>query len=280
MRWYWKLLIGAGAAGFAALLTRRLHPGWRVAAAGTAFALPFGVDALVKATVAPRAVLLFVSDTHGPATSNAELARQLAAEPGVAAILHGGDIADAPELWRAWWDVPFAALRNVVAVPGNHDVASVDQQREFRRRFGTLPRKVTVGNVDVLCLPWAPTWDDARWLREQVAASTARFRVLLLHHPLWSAADGSFEDRTTTGIRAKLSDALPRIDLVLAGHDHVYWDSTHEVTGGQVRQIIVGSGPKLYACDARAVGCVSGERSYLRIEATDDELRVERKVVL
>lgn len=278
-RW-WCVAGTAAAAGGGtslALCRTRLHPAAKVLLSALAFGAPFAVDALLRRAKA-TCTLIYVSDTHGSAASNARLAAALRAEPGVDAFLHGGDVADAADLYRPWWDNIFASVGTWWVAEGNHD-AITESREAFRSRFGSLPRVERCGNVEVYILPWRIDNSVGRWAREQLEQSTARWRILVAHHPFWSAAAGGWESEYTVMCRNRLEDVLAQMDLVLVGHDHVYWDSTHDLDGVQVRQILLHSGPKHYDCDYRAEGCEERTRDYLRITASESKLVVERKTL-
>jgi len=217
----------------------------------------------------PVASFLFVSDTHGAARYNAPVAQKMLQETGISAVFHGGDIVDSEDLWSAWWDQPYADVISrwpVYAAEGNHDL---DGRTGFERRFGNLPTKVRIANADIFVLPWH-VYDELR-------ASTARTRILVVHHPLWSARDS--EIRSGESLRVRLEPCLPYIDLVLAGHQHVSWDATFRVDGHEIRQIIEKTGPKNYECSADAVGCIEGSTGYVRVDLTEKGYRIGRRVV-
>lgn len=72
--------------------------------------------------------------------------------------------------------------------------------------------------------PWAVPATDAERamvadLERRLKASTARWKVVIGHHPLWSSSGGKFEQART--LRAVLLPTLCRYaDLYLAGHEH------------------------------------------------------------
>ena len=221
--------------------------------------------------------VLFMSDTHGPAASNEALVDALLAEDGITAVLHGGDVADAADLYGPWWDDPF---RDVEArwpfyvAQGNHDATSVGTKAAFAARFPVLPARLECGAAEIYILPYWPSVADVAWLTEQVTTSTAAWRVLVVHRPVWPV------NRGNAGLRGALWPVLPRIDLVLSGHEHVSSDSTHEVGSAQVRQIIEVSGSKKYECPVHPVAtCEAGETAYWRLDFYEDEIRASRQVI-
>jgi len=264
-------LLGAAGAGLALRLSRGRTAGLRAAVAGIAFAAPWAVNAAVRT---PDCSMLFIADTHGPAASNAALVRAMILEDGISAVLLAGDVFDSDNLAAPWFDEPF---RDAVArwpfyvAAGNHDE---DAQQAFAARFPALPARLVCGSAEVYMLPWSSTAADAAWLAARVEASTARWRVLVTHRAVWPVAGGN------AAMRESLAAVLPRIDLVLSGHEHVSSDAMHVVGGHPVRQIVEVSGSKKYACPARpAAPCVSGETAYWRLDFYADEIAATRRKV-
>lgn len=271
-----KLLAGLAAAGATAsalvvYLLRNRRPAARYLLGATAFLLPFGAYATTT-TLKGKTTFLFITDTHGSANINTLLVKALLREPDVDFVVHGGDIADGEQWWTTWWDTPFKGLIDrypVYPVTGNHDM---DALTGFNRRFPgrSSPYKVSFPGVDLFFIPWGAGSSAAAWLDQATLASTAPCKILVTHRPLWPA-QGSGSNLPTL-----LAGSLPRLDLVLAGHNHVSQDRT--VNG--LRQIIAISGPKKYTCNADATGCVNGQTDYWRIEVGRDGVyHAIRKVV-
>lgn len=258
------LLVGS-AASVGSFVLLKDKPRWmRYLVGGIAFLFPFAVKALQK----PLSSFLFITDTHGAATSNAGLVRSLLHEDDVAAVLHGGDIADSDSLWSAWWDAPFKDVISrwkVIASQGNHD-----PDNGFSTRFGSVPRVEQFPNVDVIVVPWPVNDTVARQVDQMLTASTARYRILVSHQPLWNGSGW-------TGAGQALRASLDKVDLILCGHVHVAWDSTRLVGSRMLRQIAEISGPKEYACEAGMTGCRSGSHGYWRIDVYDDGIETTRR---
>jgi tartrate-resistant acid phosphatase type 5 len=72
--------------------------------------------------------------------------------------------------------------------------------------------------------PWAAPQNEQErnmvaWLDERLRASTARWRIVIAHHPLWSSAGGKFQQARV--LRRLLLPTLCRnADMFLAGHEH------------------------------------------------------------
>lgn len=83
------------------------------------------------------------------------------------------------------------------------------------------------------------------WLEDVLASSASQWKIVLLHHPLYSSG----RHGSTVGARERLEPILARhhVDLVLAGHDHHYERThpregvTHVVSGGGCKTTAVGS---------------------------------------
>jgi 3',5'-cyclic AMP phosphodiesterase CpdA len=82
------------------------------------------------------------------------------------------------------------------------------------------------------------------WLDDALASATSQWKVVLLHHPLYSSG----RHGSTVGARERLEPILARhhVDLVLAGHDH-HFERTHPQDG--ITYVVSGGG-----CKTTAVG--------------------------
>jgi len=102
---------------------------------------------------------------------------------------------------------------------------------------------------------WAvPRTEDeirmAAWLEESLAASKARWKIVIGHHPIWSSAGSKFQQARMMR-RLILPSLCRHADLYLAGHEHtleVHTDSCKEVPEAQGRpplpQIVSGAAGK------------------------------------
>jgi hypothetical protein len=182
---------------------------------------------------APEVHLAVVGDvgdsgTHVDATG-AAVARVAAGEPFDALVLLGDNVypdGDPSRLRGAVFD-PFADVlasgADLVAILGNHDVIGGhgDDQLEvlgmegrwWSRTYGDV---LLVGlDSNVLDAP-----GQREFLEEALATSDARWRIVAVHHPPYSAGyQGS-----SVEVRTLLAPILTRhgVQLVLSGHDHDY----------------------------------------------------------
>ena len=116
------------------------------------------------------------------------------------------------------------------------------------------------------------------WLEQALAASRARWRVVYGHHPPYSTGRRHASD---FGLRRKLEPLLqgdassaPRVQVVLAGHDHFY-QRFHPQQG--IAYFVCGSSGKLRRGNARPSSLVAAvedrQRVFMLWEATAAELR-------
>lgn len=262
--------LAGAAAGLA--LTKRRSSGTRALAAVVGFAAPWGLRAAVASP--SSCTVLWITDVHGSPVSNAALVEAMTRETGVDRVLNSGDVVDTSDQWPTHWDRPFALVTDrwpVDAASGNHDHEDDATYAGFVDRFGHEPKTIVCGNAEFFLVPWGTGDRTASWLYDHVRSSTARWKVLVTHRPVWGVDGNEYLARI-------LADSIPYLDLVLAGHQHVSWDSTHDVDGHLVRQIIDVSGPKKYDCLDDVEGCVQDETAYWRI-TFGDGISAVRKVV-
>jgi acid phosphatase type 7 len=137
-------------------------------------------------------------------------------------VHYGNDLGGWGDFWEATTDTLVSAP--LVPVHGNHEgmveeffaeVAAPGNEQWFSMDFG--PLHVAVLNDS--------TYDDvldeqAAWLDDDLAQSTAPFTLVATHRPLWSSGShGSDEE-----LQAVIGPVLDEhgVDLVVVGHDHGY----------------------------------------------------------
>jgi 3',5'-cyclic AMP phosphodiesterase CpdA len=164
-------------------------------------------------------------------------------------MLHTGDLVNRGSRdfeWAEWFKAGGFLHAMVPAVPvaGNHEYDSLgltqaDQVRAltflWRPQF-RLPVEVDLPDTvqetayavrytrDVHLFVLDSNQSDmtvqAEWLNRQLAGSQARWKIVTMHHPVFSSGKG----RDNRGLRAVLLPILlkHKVDLVLQGHDHTY----------------------------------------------------------
>jgi hypothetical protein len=92
--------------------------------------------------------------------------------------------------------------------------------------------------------------DLVAWLDESLASSTARWKIVIGHHPLWSTAGSKFAQ--AQALRELILPTLcRRADLYLAGHEHtleLHLDDCSQAAPGTgaspLLQVVSGAGAK------------------------------------
>jgi 3',5'-cyclic AMP phosphodiesterase CpdA len=131
--------------------------------------------------------------------------------------------------------VPFAptmARTPLYAVLGNHDV-DTENGKPFLDAV-VLPTNPVDGTEHFYSFDWGPCHCAAldsnadlsvgspqrTWLDADLSASPARWKFVLLHHPLWSSSSHG----SSPALQASLSPVLEahEVDVVFSGHDHDY----------------------------------------------------------
>ncbi|MEM8546738.1 MAG: metallophosphoesterase family protein [Pseudomonadota bacterium] len=208
-------------------------------------------------------------------------------------ILHAGDLVNLPSRdleWAEWFDATGFIHGMIPAVPlaGNHEyerlgLSAPGQDRllsiMWRPQF-TLPEEPTL-DADLQEVAYDLRYSEdihlfiistqshriaaqAEWLDAQLAASDARWKIVSMHHPVFSSGDG----RDSPERRAALLPVINKhqVDLVLQGHDHTYARGVISQTPKRV-----AFGARGAQVDTMFVNSVSGPKQYrFRADGWDD----------
>lgn len=79
-----------------------------------------------------------------------------------------------------------------------------------------------------------------QWLDEAIGASQATWKILAMHHPIYS--NGSHGDDTEGNNQDLIPIICNRIDLVLSGHDHDFAYLRSSEDGCPIEQLVIGTG--------------------------------------
>lgn len=179
--------------------------------------------------------------------------------------IHAGDLVNTAMYDKEWAEWFEAVGRTHVLIPilpvaGNHDYMNFSASKLFaspdktvsplwRPQFelpivGELPvdlretvydiRYTKDLHIFVLDSSGVAFDQQLRWLDDQVEASTAKWRILTMHHPLFSFVGGN-EHPSHRERRLQLLKTLRThdIDLVLCGHRHTYQRGEFREEGGR-----------------------------------------------
>ena len=197
-----------------------------------------------------------------------DVARQMAAYHARVAfplvLMLGDNIYEGPATPRDYqlkFEAPYASLRaagvQFRAVLGNHD----DPAQRFYEPFGMggqryytfeppgPPLSRLVDAVRIFALDSTNLdADQLSWLSRELARSRARWKVCMLHHPLYTGGRyGSRAYYTRWQIESLLVEH--GVDVVLSGHDHIYQRSTPQ---GGIVHFVSGAAGSLREGDATA----------------------------
>lgn len=186
--------------------------------------------------------------------------------PDTEFLVCGGDLIERPA--NQYWAETFGTLDSIgqsmpiLNVTGNHDYFKGVIQR-LERRFPLvfsyfLDSKVddnmiytlNYGDAQIFVLDsnreFFYLWTQRQWLKQQLEQSKAKWKILVLHHPLYSIKGGNNK------VQQWMFDDLVRdygIDLVLQSHEHAYARMTaHDDLAGAIAPVYTIShcSPKNY----------------------------------
>ncbi len=221
-------------------------------------------------------------DSHWPRVIRA--AFQTA--PDARFILHAGDLVNRGSRdleWAQWFRAGGFIHGMVPAIPvaGNHEydaigLSEADRQRAlsflWRPQFrlpveNSLPAELqeTVYDIrysdDLQVFVLNSNAPDlaaqAQWLDAKLTASTARWRIVTQHHPIYSSGN----ERDNPRLREALLPVLlkHKVDLMLQGHDHTYARGTIEDPVQLPTRHAAGEADRL---TTMFVNSVSGPKQY------------------
>ncbi len=157
-----------------------------------------------------------------------------------------GMVSPTDPRWKTLWSDLYDPLKLKFYVTfGNHDWGGVDSPaaelgyaKQSQSWFIPAPYYTfTAGPVQFFALDTNDVSElQLAWLRDELAKSTTRWKVVYGHHPIYSA--GQHGDGKT--LIARLLPVLKdRVDIFLAGHEH---DMQHQQPEGGVHFFINGGG--------------------------------------
>jgi len=119
---------------------------------------------------------------------------------------------------------------------------------------------------------------DVAWLKEDLAGTEKTYRIVMFHHPPYTAADIPKDETRAQTIREVFVPILEEynVGLVLSGHQHVYM-RTHPIRNGEIREdgivyLVSASGGKQYTPVQRDYTAFAfGNRPVYSICTVDEE---------
>lgn len=245
---------------------------------------------------ADQVSFLYVGDVQDSigGEANRFLREALSRHPESEFLVCGGDLADGPR--QSCWDEAFRDIDSVaqamplLVVAGNHDYrkgviqwlecrfpltfsyfldAKIADNQVYTLNYGPVQFFLLDSNRE---LPYLLTQRD--WLKAQLEQSRARWKIVVLHHPLFS-------------IRSKSRNLIQRwvfndlledygVDLVLQAHEHAYARMTAHEGGQAVTPVYTVShcSPKNYEIyeNDRYDKSITSSRFYQTVRISGDTL--------
>ncbi len=241
---------------------------------------------------APGAQLKFLvyGDDRTDPTAHAAVVRALGASPSDFLVNTGDMVEDGGRAgdWQSFFDVEAPLLRDralFVAI-GNHELYDDRAGANFARYFGFVgpsgrPQAYgtfRLANVRFFFLNSLHDWssgEERQWLETELGRSDREpglaWRIAVMHHGPWSSGPHGANSALVSAHVPELLSAHG-VDLVLAGHDHIYERGETEgmkyVTSG-------GGGAPLYR-SSQTPSTRKAESTYHFVEVTagDQEIRL------
>lgn len=235
---------------------------------------------------------LFVGDVQDTIAgiANQLLKQAFRQHPKTEFLVCGGDLIERP--LDCYWAEMFKTLDSIaqvvpiLTVTGNHDywkgvVCRLDPRFRLVNSFyqdsrvdDNLVFSVHYGDIQFFCLDsnrecWY-LWQQREWLKQQLAASRAKWKIVVVHHPLHS-----IKSKTNNLIQRWMFDDLVQeygVDLVLQGHEHAY--ARLHVAASTPVYTVSHCSPKNYLVtdDKRFDHFETGSRYYQKVQTHLDTL--------
>ena len=199
--------------------------------------------------------------------ANQYLKAALKAHPRTEFFAFGGDLTERP--MDSYWAETFSGLDSIgqhypiLNVTGNHEYlkyairklerrfplifsyfqdSMIGENQVYTLRYNNLQLFLLDSNREFFYL-----WSQKKWLEKALKASDAQWKIVILHHPLYSVK-GKYNNLTQKTIFNSLIQEY-QVDLVLQGHEHAYARMTlHDEQGNATTPVYTVShcSPKSY----------------------------------
>lgn len=196
--------------------------------------------------------------------------------------------ADSESAWTSEWFVSsYTNLRtqdaNIsdIGIRGNHEGAATFWKRYWPEPFqpGGLYWSFDYGPMHVVMMDSYTSYTvgstQYNWLKADLAASTKKFKIVMIHEPGWSA-NGGHPDNTTVQTALQPLFVQYGVAMVLSGHNHYY---ARAVVNGVTHLTVGGGGAPLYTPDPTQPYIVTATKAYSFGEFTISGSTLTAKIV-
>lgn len=269
--------------------------GYVIRAGGVLIARGHFVTAPRPDVHAPLTFLVY-GDDRTDVSAHAAVVRAMMGVPSDFLVNTGDLVEDggSAQDWQTFFDVesPLLRERALFVAIGNHELYDDRAGANFARYVGfadsravasTSPQlvygSVRLAGVRFFFLNGTHDWsagEERQWLESELRRSDAEpsvvWRIVVVHHSPWSSGPHGANSRL---IDARVPELLAahKVDLLLAGHDHIY----ERGDAGAIKYIVSGGGgAPLYRITSDLATTRKAEATYhfVELRATDDALRI------
>jgi acid phosphatase len=157
------------------------------------------------------------------------------------------------------WRLPARYYQETTALPdgGKADFFYLDTSPFIQRYIGT---KVDISGQDSQL--------QLEWLDAALGASTAQWKIVIGHHPIYTVVTGQDHDEP---------DLISRLDPVLRKHKVLIYINGHDhclqvVNQGGIAYVTNGAGSQVYQPVAKREGFSSGAHGFMTVALTSQKL--------
>lgn len=218
--------------------------------------------------------------------------------PKVDFYMFAGDLAERP--MNCYWDEAYHSLDSIIpstpvlVAPGNHEYIK-GLTRVLEKRFAYIfsyllesrykdnnvysidYKDATIITLDSNRDPWF-LFSQKEWLEKTLKASTKKWKIVMLHHPLYSIKGKT----NNLPIRWMFDDLLREygVDLILQGHEHNYARMTNKTDDGEQTTpvyLVSHASPKTYSLwfNDKYDRYGTNHRFYQVVNVAGDTLRMQ-----
>jgi hypothetical protein len=196
--------------------------------------------------------------------------------------------ADSESAWTSeWFATAYTSLRKQdanladIGIRGNHEGAATFWKKYWPEPFqpGGLYWSFDYGPMHVVMMDAYTSYSAGstqyNWVKADLAASTKKWKIVMIHEPGWSAGGGHANNTT---VQKDLQPLLVQygVAMLLSGHNHYY---ARAMVNGVVELTVGGGGAPLYTPASGQPNIVTYTKVYSFGEFTINGNTLTAKVV-